>query len=96
MSAAAVGLDFASASYVVFVEVPDTSDVLLQSEARAHRMNSKASVNVYVLTVKASSDDRTWKQLAESLERQSAVLEKDTSGTGKLSGALLAALVCLS
>ena len=75
MNATAVGLDFSCATAVVFAEVPDTADVLLQAEGRAHRLTSKSAVNVYVLLCKASRDVRTWCRLAESLERQAPLLD---------------------
>jgi hypothetical protein len=75
MNATAVGLDFSCATAVVFAEVPDTADVLLQAEGRAHRMTSKSAVNVYVLLCKQSKDVRTWCRLAESLERQAPLMD---------------------
>lgn len=75
MNATAVGLDFSCATAVVFTEVPDTADILLQAEGRAHRMTSKSAVNVYVLLCKGTRDVRTWCRLAESLERQAPLLD---------------------
>lgn len=82
MLATAVGLDFSCATVVVFAEVPDTADVLLQAEGRAHRLTSKSAVNVYVLLCKASRDVRTWCRLAESLERQAPLLDTGRKSHG--------------
>eukprot|EP00892_Ulva_mutabilis_P001705 jgi/Ulvmu1/11535/UM078_0024.1 len=74
MNATAVGLNFSAATTVVFAEVPDTADVLLQAEGRAHRLTSRAAVNVYVLLCKRSRDTSAWCRLADSLERQAPLL----------------------
>lgn len=83
MNATAVGLDFSAATTVVFAEVPDTADVLLQAEGRAHRLTSRAAVNVYVLLCKRSRDTSAWCRLADSLEKQAPLLQ----GAGASPGA---------
>lgn len=83
MNATAVGLDFSAATTVVFAEVPDTADVLLQAEGRAHRLTSRAAVNVYVLLCKRSRDTSAWCRLSESLEKQAPLLQ----GAGACPGA---------
>jgi superfamily II DNA/RNA helicase len=82
MNATAVGLDFSCASHVVFAEVPDTCDVLLQAEGRAHRFSSRSAVNVYILVCKRSRDVRTWCRLSDSLEKQASVLERPVVDAG--------------
>lgn len=91
MNATAVGLDFSAATTVVFAEVPDTADVLLQAEGRAHRLTSRAAVNVYVLLCKRSRDTASWCRLADSLEKQAPLL----LGAGARPGAPLQPRRCL-
>lgn len=49
ITAAAVGLDFSSASAVVFAELPNEVSLVRQAEDRAHRKGQKHAVNVYFL-----------------------------------------------
>ena len=53
-----VGLDFSSASTVVFVELPDEVAHVRQAEDRSHRKGQHRPVNVYFLVAKGTSDER--------------------------------------
>ncbi|KAL4428086.1 hypothetical protein ABPG75_002175 [Micractinium tetrahymenae] len=73
VTAAGVGLDFSSASVVVFAELPDEVALVLQAEDRAHRQGQSQPVNVYFLCAKGTTDDRRWQALNRSLARVAAV-----------------------
>lgn len=57
ITAAGVGLDFSSASVVIFVELPKEVSWVRQAEDRAHRQGQKKCVNVYFLCSRETSDD---------------------------------------
>lgn len=66
--AASVGLDFSTASIVVFAELPNEVSFALQAEDRAHRRgNTSDRVNVYYLLAKGTSDEASWQRLSTSL-----------------------------
>lgn len=57
ITAAGVGLDFSTASVVVFVELPRDVAFVRQAEDRAHRKGQAKAVNVYFLCAKGTADD---------------------------------------
>ncbi|PRW44334.1 DNA annealing helicase and endonuclease ZRANB3 [Chlorella sorokiniana] len=73
VTAAGVGLDFSSASVVVFAELPDEVAHVRQAEDRAHRQGQRNPVNIYFLCAKGTTDDRRWQHLNRSLARVAAV-----------------------
>lgn len=56
--ASGVGLDFSTASTVVFAELPQEVAHVRQAEDRAHRKGQHSPVNVYFLVAKSSADER--------------------------------------
>ncbi|GAX84585.1 hypothetical protein CEUSTIGMA_g12006.t1 [Chlamydomonas eustigma] len=75
ITAAAVGLDFSSASSVVFAELPSEVSLVRQAEDRAHRKGQTQAVNIYFLCARDTSDDRRWQKLSSSLMTISQVLD---------------------
>lgn len=53
-----VGLDFSSASTVIFAELPSEVALLRQGEDRAHRKGQTMPVNVYFLIARGTNEDR--------------------------------------
>ena len=53
-----VGLDFSSASAVVFAELPEEVALVRQAEDRAHRKGQTMPVNVYFLIARSTIDER--------------------------------------
>lgn len=64
-----MGLDFSSASAVVFAELPDKVAHVRQAEDRAHRQGQKMAVNVYFLIARSTTDERR-SRLCRCDERQ--------------------------
>ena len=88
MCCALPGLDFSSASMVVFVELPHEVSLVRQAEDRAHRKGQKSAVNVYFLCAKGTCDDRRWQYLNQSLAHLSQVHDgmEGEEGEGKPGG----------
>ncbi|GIM10872.1 hypothetical protein Vretimale_14479, partial [Volvox reticuliferus] len=81
ITAAAVGLDFSTASAVVFVELPTEVSLLQQAEDRAHRKGQEhACVNVYFLCAKGTCDDKRWQKLNDSLNNLTQVHDGSEAG----------------
>lgn len=55
---AGVGLDFSSATQVIFAELPDEVSLLRQAEDRAHRKGQTKPVNVYFLVIRHPLEER--------------------------------------
>ena len=55
---AGVGLDFSSASSVIFAELPDEVAHVRQAEDRAHRKGQTQAVNVYFLIARGTIEER--------------------------------------
>ncbi|KAK9866369.1 hypothetical protein WJX84_005962 [Apatococcus fuscideae] len=91
VTAAGIGLDFSSASAVVFVELPQEIAFVRQAEDRAHRHGQRMPVNVYFLVSRGTSDDRRWRALNRSLERVTAVHD---AAQGADAGGILIDRVC--
>ena len=73
MKAGGTGLDFHSASVVIFAELPLDPATLFQAEDRAHRRGQKKSVNVYFLCAKGTADEEIWSFICRSTKRVSTV-----------------------
>lgn len=101
VTAAGTGLDFASASSVVFAELPDEPALVRQAEDRAHRRGRGEGgagggekgvkgmpLNVYFLIAKGTSDERRWRALDAGLQLVAEALadEQGTKGGGGGSG----------
>ena len=102
VTAAGTGLDFASASSVVFAELPDEPALVRQAEDRAHRRGRGEGeeggganggkgggmpLNVYFLIAKGTSDERRWRALDAGLQRVAeALADEGKGGGGKGSG----------
>lgn len=56
--AAGVGLDFSSASNVIFAELPEEVAHVRQAEDRAHRKGQTQAVNVYFLIARGTIEER--------------------------------------
>ncbi|XP_015571924.1 DNA annealing helicase and endonuclease ZRANB3 [Ricinus communis] len=72
VTAGGVGLDFSSAQNVVFLELPQSSSLMLQAEDRAHRRGQTNAVNIYIFCAKDTVDERHWQYLNKSLHRVSS------------------------
>lgn len=84
ITAAGVGLDFSSASVVVFAELPKEASLVRQAEDRAHRQGQRNSVNVYFLCAKGTIEERRWHTLSRNLTRVAAVHDGVVQGFGLL------------
>ena len=92
VTAAGTGLDFASASSVVFAELPDEPALVRQAEDRAHRRGREVGnggkgkggmpLNVYFLIAKGTSDERRWRALDAGLQRVAEALADEGKGKG--------------
>lgn len=83
VTAAGVGLDFSTASAVVFAELPSEISYIRQAEDRAHRQGQRNTVNVYFLCARGTSDERLWQRLSTSLARLDAVHDGVLNGSSK-------------
>nr|XP_011464335.1 PREDICTED: DNA annealing helicase and endonuclease ZRANB3 isoform X2 [Fragaria vesca subsp. vesca] len=72
ITAGGVGLDFSSATHVVFLELPQSPSLMLQAEDRAHRRGQTNAVNIYFFTGKDTIDESHWQYLNRSLSRVSS------------------------
>ena len=84
VTAAGVGLDFASARSVVFVELPDEPALVVQAEDRAHRRGATSRVNVYFLIARSTRDERRWRALDAGLARLATLADGESGGEGGL------------
>ncbi|XP_050223840.1 uncharacterized protein LOC126673653 isoform X2 [Mercurialis annua] len=75
ITAGGVGLDFSSAQNVVFLELPQSSSLMLQAEDRAHRRGQTSAVNIYIFCAKDSMDEKHWQYLNKSLHRVSSITD---------------------
>ncbi|KAK9844937.1 hypothetical protein WJX74_008894 [Apatococcus lobatus] len=91
VTAAGIGLDFSTASAVVFAELPQEIAFVRQAEDRAHRHGQRMPVNVYFLVSRGTSDDKRWRALNRSLERVTAVHD---AAQGTDAGGILIDRVC--
>lgn len=83
------GLDFSTATHVVFVELPNEVALVRQAEDRAHRKGQDNAVNVYFLCARGTSDDSRWQKLNSSLDNITQVGgEGVKSAAGVVGGAL--------
>eukprot|EP00890_Picochlorum_soloecismus_P004235 jgi/Picsp_1/4812/NSC_02180-R1_zinc finger ran-binding domain-containing protein 3-like len=73
VTAAGTGLDFSSASLVVFFELPSEASLVRQAEDRVHRRGQQNSVNIYFLCARETIDERHWQRLNTSLCRVTTV-----------------------
>ncbi|KAJ4960943.1 hypothetical protein NE237_020853 [Protea cynaroides] len=69
----ALGLDLSVAENVVFLELPKTSNELVQAEDRAHRRGQTKAVNVYIFCAKDTLDESHWQSLNKQLRCVSSV-----------------------
>ncbi|XP_043725363.1 DNA annealing helicase and endonuclease ZRANB3 isoform X2 [Telopea speciosissima] len=69
----ALGLDLSVAENVVFLELPKTSNELVQAEDRAHRRGQTKAVNVYIFCAKDTLDELHWQKLNKELHCVSCV-----------------------
>ncbi|WCJ35882.1 SWI/SNF-related matrix-associated actin-dependent regulator of chromatin subfamily A-like protein 1 [Euphorbia peplus] len=74
VQAGGVGLDFSSARNVVFLELPQSSELMRQAESRAHRRGQTNAVNVYIFCAKDTMDERHWRYLNRSLHCVSSTM----------------------
>ncbi|XVF11849.1 hypothetical protein REPUB_Repub08aG0062600 [Reevesia pubescens] len=72
ITAGGVGLDFSSATNVVFLELPQSPSLMLQAEDRAHRRGQTSAVNIYIFCAKDTMDESYWQNLNKSLHRVSS------------------------
>ncbi|XP_024170416.1 DNA annealing helicase and endonuclease ZRANB3 isoform X3 [Rosa chinensis] len=72
ITAGGVGLDFSSATHVVFLELPQSPSLMLQAEDRAHRRGQTNAVNIYFFSGKDTIDESHWQYLNRSLRRVSS------------------------
>ena len=84
VTAAGVGLDFASARSVVFAELPDEPALVVQAEDRAHRRGATSRVNVYFLIARSTCDERRWRSLDAGLARLATLADGESGGEGGL------------
>ena len=92
VTAAGTGLDFASASSVVFAELPDEPALVRQEEDRSHRRGREGGggkgggfgmpLNVYFLIAKGTSDERRWRALDDGLQRVAEALAEEGAAKG--------------
>ncbi|CAD7700961.1 unnamed protein product [Ostreobium quekettii] len=73
--AAGVGLNFSSASLVIFAELTWVPGEVVQCEDRAHRIGQASAVTVQFLLVKNSIDDIIWQTLSTKLNSVGHVLD---------------------
>ncbi|KAI4343927.1 hypothetical protein L6164_011216 [Bauhinia variegata] len=73
--AAGYGVDFSSAQNVVFLELPQCPNMMLQAEDRAHRRGQTNAVNVYIFSAKDTVDESHWRNLNKSLYRISTTTD---------------------
>lgn len=73
ITAAGTGLDFSTASFVVFFELPSEASLVRQAEDRVHRRGQQNSVNIYFLCARETVDERHWQRLNTSLCRVTTV-----------------------
>ena len=78
LAAAATGLNFTAASFVVFAELFWTPAVMLQAEDRIHRIGQKAShCTIQYLLVPGTMDDVLWPMLVKKVAVTSSVLDQN-------------------
>lgn len=82
VTAAGTGLDFSSASFVVFFELPGEASLVRQAEDRVHRRGQQNSVNIYFLCARETIDERHWQRLNTSLCRVTTVHDGPDFSTG--------------
>ena len=79
IKSASTGLDFSSASAVVFAEIPEEAALLQQAEDRAHRRGVKSSVLVHILVARGSAEELRWQRLAQSMDMLQVVRSGETA-----------------
>ena len=85
VKAAGTGLDFSTASVVVFAELPDDASLLEQAEDRAHRRGNDGGVNVYFMCARGGAcayDEDRWTRLGSQLDVCREALDGDDSRVG--------------
>ena len=85
VKAAGTGLDFSTASCVVFAELPDDASLLEQAEARVHRRGNDSGVNVYFLCARGgacSHDEDRWQRLESQLDVCKEAIDGDDAKVG--------------
>ena len=85
VKAAGTGLDFSTASCVVFAELPDDASLLEQAEARVHRRGNDSGVNVYFLCARGgacSHDEDRWQRLESQLDVCKEAIDGDDDRVG--------------
>ena len=85
IKASAVGLDFATASAVVFAELPDDPATLAQAESRVHRRGNENGCNVYFMCARGgecSYDEDRWARLEHMTDLCGETLDGDVSRAG--------------
>ena len=85
IKASATGLDFSTASVVVFAELPDDASTLAQAEARVHRRGNENGCNVYFMCARGgrcSHDEDRWARLEQSTNLCGETLDGDVSNAG--------------
>ncbi len=85
VKAAGTGLDFSTASTVVFAELPDDASLLEQAEDRAHRRGNDGGVNVYFMCARGGAcayDEDRWARLGSQLDVCREALDGDDSRVG--------------
>ncbi|GBP22445.1 hypothetical protein EVAR_78621_1 [Eumeta japonica] len=79
ITAASAGLTLTAADLVLFAELHWNPGILIQAEARAHRIGRRGGVCVRYLLAKGTSDDFMWPMLQDKLNVLNEVgLSKDT------------------
>ena len=85
VKAAGTGLDFSTASCVIFAELPDDASLLEQAEDRAHRRGNDSGVNVYFLCARGGAcahDEDRWARLESQLDLCREALDGDGERVG--------------
>ncbi|MDP2436417.1 MAG: C-terminal helicase domain-containing protein, partial [archaeon] len=77
ITAAGTGLNFQTASLVIFAELSWTPGALLQAEDRAHRIGQTATVNVQYLFAPGTLDELMWPLIFKKL----SVLDRALDGS---------------
>lgn len=90
---AGVGLNFSSASLVIFAELSWVPGDIVQCEDRAHRIGQASSVTVQFLLVRQSIDDIIW-QVGMGRRQDCTTVSRRESGAGSRDQHVVKMMTC--
>lgn len=83
LTALNAGVNLDAAEHVIFLEQYWTPEIMLQSEARAHRFNTKGDVWAWYLILLKTMDELMWQNLEHKQATAVTLVDKPTSASEK-------------